>query len=49
MYIGKVIKPYNKIKEDDNDRAHYNEDKKEVIRFCFADSEHQYIVDKTLS
>lgn len=49
VYIGKVICPHKKIEEGDDDRAHLNPDADKVIRFCNADSDHQYIVDKTLS
>jgi hypothetical protein len=49
VYIGKLVTPTKPIKESDNDKAHIDREAEKIIRFCNADSEHQYIVDKTLS
>jgi len=49
VYIGKLVTPIKPIKEGDNDKAHIDRDAEKIIRFCNADKDHQYIVDKTLS
>jgi hypothetical protein len=49
VYIGKLVTPHKSIKENDNDKAHIDRDAEKIIRFCNSDSEHQYIVDMTLT
>lgn len=49
VYIGKVIAPHKKIEDDSDDKAHLNPDADKVIRFCNADEDHKFIVDRTLS
>ena len=48
-YVGKLIQPTKPIKEDSDDTAHIDPDAEKIIRFSNANSEHSFLVDKTLS
>lgn len=49
VYVGKLIQPTKPIKEDSDDTAHIDPDAEKIIRFSNANSEHGFLVDKTLS
>lgn len=49
VYVGKLIQPTKPIKEDSDDTAHFDFDAEKIIRFNFANKEHQFLIDKTLS
>lgn len=48
VYIGKLVQPKRKIKDNDNDKAHIIKDAPKHIHFIHANSEHDFIIDKTL-
>lgn len=48
VYIGKLIKPYKKIKEDDNDKAHEDPEAPEIIKYIHASPDHDFLIDKVL-
>ena len=48
VYIGKLVAPMKKIKEDDDDRAHIDADAANIIHFLNASKGHEYLVDKIL-
>ncbi len=48
VYIGKLVSPKRPIKEDDDDRAHRDEDAQKIIHFMKATKDHQYLVDAIL-
>lgn len=49
VYIGELEHPFHKIREDDDENAHFNPDEKEIIKFKFASNDHKDIVGKTLA
>lgn len=48
VYIGKVVQPFKAIKENDNDKAHLDKNAPNHIHFCYANPEHQFLVDQIL-
>jgi len=48
VYIGKLVAPTKKIKEDDDDRAHIDADAQNIIHFLNASKGHEYLVDAIL-
>ena len=48
VYIGKLVAPTKKIKEDDDDRAHIDADAQNIIHFLKASKGHEYLVDAIL-
>ena len=48
VYIGKLVTPKQPISDVDDDRAHIDENAEKIIHFSHADSDHDYLVDKTL-
>lgn len=48
VYIGKLIKPYKEIAEDDDDTAHEDLEAPEIIKYIHATPEHDFLIDKTL-
>lgn len=48
LYIGKIVKPFKKIKEDADDTAHIDEDAQSHVRFTHASVGHKFMVDKIL-
>ena len=48
VYIGKLEIPKKQVDDADDDVAHLNEDAEQHIKFQYATSEHDYIVDQTL-
>lgn len=48
VYIGKLVAPLKKIKEDDDDRAHIDADAANIIHFLNSSKGHEYLVDKIL-
>ena len=48
VYIGKVVLPKKKIKEDDNDQAHEDPSAEPMIQFTHSTEGHDFLIDKTL-
>ncbi len=48
VYIGKVVLPKKKIKDDDNDQAHIDAAAEPQVLFQYASGEHEFMVDKIL-
>ena len=48
VYVGKLVQPKKKIKEDDDDKAHFDLDSPQIIKFLNATEEHKYLVDAVL-
>lgn len=48
VYIGKVVKPKKPIKDEDDDKAHINEDAQVQLQFMNSSPEHEFMVDKIL-
>jgi len=49
VYIGKLIKPNKKITDDDDDKAHEDEEATEIIQYIHATPDHDFLIEKTLS
>ncbi|CAI2360915.1 unnamed protein product [Moneuplotes crassus] len=49
VYIGKLIKPFKKITDDDNDTAHEDPEAPEIIKYIHATPDHDFLIDKTLN
>ena len=48
VYVGKVVKPFGKIKEGDNDKAHIDPNAVDHIQMIHANADHQFLVDEIL-
>jgi len=48
VYIGKLVAPKRKIKDDDDDRAHIDADASNIIQYLNASKGHEYLVDAIL-
>jgi hypothetical protein len=48
VYIGKLMVPMKDINEDDDDRAHLDEENPKVIRFLYANDNHEFMQEKIL-
>jgi hypothetical protein len=48
VYVGKLVSPKKPIKDDDDDRAHFDSDAQNIIHFTNATDGHQYLVDAIL-
>ena len=48
VYIGKMVAPKKPIREDDDDRAHKDDDAAKIINFLKATEGHEYLVDATM-
>ena len=48
VYIGKLVAPKKPISEEDDDRAHVDDDAQKIIHFLNATEGHDFMVDKTL-
>lgn len=48
VYIGKVVQPKKKIKDDDGDTAHIDPGAEPMIQFMHATEGHDFLIDKTL-
>ena len=48
MYIGQLEAPLRQISDDDNDRAHLDEDNPKLIHFKFVSKGHEFMDDKVL-
>lgn len=48
VYIGKLIPPKKEIGENDDDRAHIDEDNPKVIMFLHASKGHEFMVERVL-
>ncbi len=48
VYIGQLLPPKKKIGEDDDDKAHIDEENPKVVLFTNASKDHQFMVDKVL-
>jgi hypothetical protein len=48
VYIGKLETPKRPIEEDDDDKAHIDEEAAKVIKFYHATSGHDFLVGKYL-
>ena len=49
VYIGKLVAPKKRIRDDDDDTAHIDNDGDKIIHFSHSNEEHAFIVDTTLS
>jgi hypothetical protein len=49
VYIGKLIQPTKPIEEGSDDTAHLDPDAEQILRFCNANKQHEFLVNKTLS
>jgi len=49
VYIGKLVQPKKRIRENDNDEAHIDNSAQPVLQFGYANAEHKFIVDKILT
>ena len=49
VYIGKLIKPFKEITDDDNDEAHIDPEATEIIKYIHATPDHDFLIEKTLS
>ena len=48
MYIGKLEQPRKKITDEDDDKAHIDEENPKVICFYHASKGHDFMVEKIL-
>lgn len=48
VYIGKLVLPKKKIQDNDDDRAHIDEEASKIIHFMNATKGHEYLVDAIL-
>lgn len=48
VYIGKLVSPKRPIKDDDDDRAHIDEEAAKIIHYMNATKGHEYLVDAIL-
>lgn len=48
VYIGKLIQPKKEIGDDDDDRAHIDEENPKIIWFSHASKEHEFMKEKIL-
>ena len=48
VYIGKLGHPKREIQEDDDDRAHLDEDKPKIIHFIQASKGHEFMIGEVL-
>ncbi len=48
VYIGKMVSPKRAIGEEDDDRAHFDEDSQKIIHFLNSTVGHEFIRDKIL-
>lgn len=48
MYIGKLVAPKRAIREEDDDRAHIDEEASKIIHYMQATNGHEYMVDAIL-
>lgn len=48
VYIGKLMVPMKEINEEDDDRAHLDEENPKVIRFLYASDTHEFMQEKIL-
>jgi hypothetical protein len=48
VYIGKLVSPKRPIKEDDDDRAHKDDDAPKIIHYMNATDGHEYLIDSIL-
>lgn len=48
VYIGKLVVPKKEITEDDDDRAHIDEENAKVIYFQNASADHAFMLGKIL-
>jgi len=48
VYIGKLVHPVKTISEDDDDKAHLDEENPKVIRFLSSSNGHEFMVGQFL-
>ena len=48
VYIGKLETPKRRIQEDDDDKAHIDDDAQKIIHFLNASKGHEFLVDAVL-
>lgn len=48
VYVGKLVAPKKPISEEDDDRAHIDDEAQKIIHFLNATTGHEFMVDKTL-
>jgi len=49
VYIGKLVPPEKEIGDNDDDKAHLDEDNPRVIRFTNVSKDHEFLIGKTLN
>ena len=48
VYVGKLIKPLKQIKDDDDDKAHIDEENPKVVQFLYTSDGHEFLKGKIL-
>ena len=48
VYVGKLIKPLKDIKDDDDDKAHIDEENPKVVQFLYTSKGHEFLKGKIL-
>ncbi len=48
VYIGKLVKPIKEINDEDDDKAHLDEENPKVIQFITASKSHEFMKNKLL-
>ena len=48
VYVGKLVSPKRPISDEDDDKAHIDEEAQKIIHFLKATAGHEFMVDKTL-
>ena len=48
VYVGKLVAPKKQITDEDDDKAHIDEEAQKIIHFLNATQGHEFMVDKTL-
>ena len=49
IYIGKLVSPKKEIGEEDDDRAHLDEEAPKIVHFFNSTPGHEFIVDQILT
>jgi hypothetical protein len=49
VYIGKLIRPNKPITDDDDENAHDDPEATEIIKYIHATSDHDFLIEKTLT
>lgn len=48
VYVGKLVSPKKPITDEDDDKAHIDEEAQKIIHFLNVTSGHEFMVDKIL-